>query len=451
MMMFRVFRVPVIVLAVLLILFSAAFAESGNEFDYKLLDDGSIMITAYRGTGPDLVIPEMIDGYTVSGMSHIFGTRTASVKNIKSITVPYTMNEIEPGALRFAEYLTDIRIPEDHPALYFTDGVLYNRKDRSLLLYLQTNTAEHFDVPDGICEIADKAFVRAGLVSISLSGSVEHIGNESFYQCTRLKEITFSDGLKTIGTDAFTNCDMLHEIELPASVTDIAETAFTDAHLKEIRVAPGSTVFTVSDGALINMRDSAVIAFPPFSEAESCVIPEGVKRIGRFAFYRCHHLKQVTFPESLQEIGHGAFLMCNHLPGIDLPDSVVRLEELAFGINSDTEQLHIPAGLTEIVNNFDDLSITELIIPETVTVIDKSFTSLPKLTEVVIPSGVTKIGERSFVFCRNLASITIPASVTDIRSTFTGCARTLVIKVEPGSYAEQYCKDHDLHYEYISG
>ena len=205
----------------------------------------------------------------------------------------------------------------------------------------------------------------------------------------------------------------------------------------------------MSDGALINIRDGVLIAFPHFSEAETCVIPEGVTRIGSLAFYRCHNLKEVVFPEGLREIGHSAFLLCNHLAEINIPDSVVKVEDLAFGTNSDTERLHLPAGLTEIVNNFDDLAITELTIPDTVTAIEKSFTSLPKLTEAVIPGSVTVIGDRCFAFCKNLTSITIPASVTEIRSTFTGCAGTLVIRVEPGSYAERYCLEHRLNCEYI--
>ena len=447
-MMFRRFRVLILFLAVLLVPFAAA--ESEGEFDYKLLDDGNVMLTGYNGSGRDIAFPETIDGYTVYGLSGTFGANTASIANIRSITIPNTLTEIEPGAFRFAQYLTEIHIADDHPVLSFADGVLYSRKDRSLLHYLQTNTAEHFDVPDGIIEIADKAFVRAGLHSVSIPGSVERIGSESFYQCSRLKKIALSEGLKTIGADTFTNCDMLREIEIPASVTDIAESVFTDAHLKEIRVAQDSAVFAVSGGALINTREGVLIAFPPFSEAESCVIPEGVTRIARFAFYRCHNLKQVVFPKTLREIGQGAFLMCNHLTGIDLPDGITRLEERAFGINSDSEQLHLPGGLTEIVNNFDDLAISELKIPETVKVIEKSFTSLPKLTEVVIPHSVTTIGSGSFVFCRNLASITIPASVTDIRSTFIGCTGNLVFRVEPGSFAEQYCREHKLEFEYIS-
>ena len=443
------FRVFIIVLAVMTLLAGAAFAESGDLFEYTVLDDGNAMITAYKGSGPELVFPETIGGHPVTGLSGLFGTRTASVKNLRKISIPDSMTVIEPGALRFAEYLEEISIPADHPVLAFTDGVLYNTKDRVLLLYLQTNTAEHFDVPDGIREIAEQAFVRAGLVSVSLPGSVERLDRESFYQCTALRDVTLNEGLKTIETEVFTDCDKLREIEIPASVTQIAEASFTDAHMKEIRVAPDNPVFTVSDGALINTRDGVLIAFPHFSEAESCAIPDGVRRIGSLAFYRCHNLKQVTFPDSLQEIGHGAFLMCNHLAEIVLPDGVTGLEELAFGINSDTVRLHIPAGLTEIVNNFDDMSITELTIPESVRVIEKSFTSLPDLTEVVIPDGVTTIGSRSFTFCRNLARVTIPASVTEIRTTFAGCAESLVISVSPGSYAEQYCRENQLNYEYI--
>ena len=449
-MMSRLFRIPVLFLVVLFVLSGADAAGSGSGYEYRIREDGSAVITGYRGSDADLVFPESIDGHTVSGLSGSFCIWTVSVKNIRTISIPKTMTAIQPGALQFASYLTEIRIPADHPCLLFSDGVLYDTEKKSLLLYLQSSTAEHLDVPDGIREIEDRAFFRSNLVSVSLPGSVERIGRESFYQCTALRDVELSEGLKTIEADAFTNCDKLREIEIPASVTDIAEAVFTDAHLKEIRVAPGNEVFTVSDGALINTRDGVLIAFPHFSEAESCVIPQEVTRIGRLAFYRCHNLKRVTFPEGLREIGHSAFLLCNHLAEINIPDSVMKVEDLAFGTNSDTERLRLPAGLTEIVNNFDDLAITELTIPDTVTKIEKSFTSLPKLTEAVIPGSVTVIGDRCFAYCRNLARITIPASVTEIRSMFTGCAETLVIRVEPDSYAEAFCREHRLTYEYIS-
>ena len=437
-------------LCLVLLLCAGASAESGGLFEYTVLEDGSAMITGYKGSDTDLVFPETVDGRTVSGLSRSFNAHTAAVKDIRSITVPDTMTVIEPGALQFAGYLTEIRISSDHPVLSFSDGVLYNKQDHSLLLYLQSNTAEHFDVPEGTREIGDNAICRARLVSVSLPGSVERIGRECFYQCTQLSDVSLQEGLKTIDTDAFTNCDKLRRIRIPASVADIAEGAFIDAHLKEFEVDPGNPVFTVSDGALINTRDGILVAFPHFSEAESCIVPEGVTRIGCFAFYRCHNLKQITFPEGLLEIGRGAFLSCNHLAVIDLPDSVVRLEDNAFGGNSDTVSLHLPAGLTEIRNNFDDMAVAELEIPETVTVIERSFTSLPNLTEASVPDSVKVIGSNSFAFCKKLAAVTIPAGTEEIRSNFAGCAGTLVIRVENGSFAEQYCREHQLNYELIS-
>ena len=445
-------RVPALFAALVLLvaMCAGASAESGEDFDYRVLDDGSVMITGYKGSDADLVIPETIGGHAVSGLGNSFDIRTACVSNIRSITVPDSMTEIEPGALQFAGNLAEIRVAADHPALAFEGGALYNRKEQRLLLYLQSNTAEHFEVPEGIRRIEEKAFFRARLVSVRFPDSVESIGREAFYQCTRLAEVSLSEGLKTIETDAFTNCDKLREITLPAGIAEIAEGAFIDAHLKEIRVDPGNPAFIVSDGALINIRDGVLIAYPHYSEAESCAVPEGVTRIGSFAFYRSHNLKRITFPDGLREIGRGAFLMCNHIASIDLPDSVVRLEEGAFGGNSETEHLHLPAGVTEIVNNFDDLAVSALEIPEGVTSIDGSFTTLRNLTEVVLPESLKTVGGNSFAFCRKLAGITIPAGVTEIRSMFTGCAGELMIRTVPGSYAEQYCREHQLKVEYIA-
>ena len=56
---------------------------------------------------------------------------------------------------------------------------------------------------------------------------------------------------------------------------------------------------------------------------------------------------------------------------------------------------------------------------------------------------MTKIGLEAFRGCHGLASVTIPASVTEIgEDAFYGCAEgEIVITVEKGSYAEEYCKD----------
>lgn len=447
------FRTLTLFLIAILILcgMASVSADSVEDvFDYRITDDGSAVITGYKGSAKELVFPETIEGHTVTALGASFSANTVSVKTISSIAIPAVMTAVEPGALQFAEYLTEMIVADDNPVMSFRDGVLYDREKESIVLYLQSNAASDFEIPEGIREIGDKAFYRSKLVSVRFPGSVERIGSESFNQCIRLSEVSLSEGLKSIDKEAFTNCDRLKRIEIPASVTDIAESVFTDSHLKEILVAPGSEVFSVSDGALINERDGVLIAFPHSSGAETCTIPEGVKRIGSFAFYRSHNLKQVNFPDGLLEIGHGAFVSCNHLTELNLPDSIVRLEEASFGCNSDVEKLHIPAGLTEIVNNFNDMAVSELEIPENVTTIKESFCSLRNLTEAVIPAGVKTIGRGAFAFCRNLAGITIPGSVTEFDCTFIGCAGTLLIRTDPGSCVERYCTGHHMRYEYIS-
>lgn len=44
------------------------------------------------------------------------------------------------------------------------------------------------------------------------------------------------------------------------------------------------------------------------------------------------------------------------------------------------------------------------------------------VTEVVIPHGVTEIGDSAFWLCKSLTSITLPEGVTEIGSSaFSGC------------------------------
>ena len=372
------YRFFALLLAALLTAGCAAFAESGEGlFEYRLLQDGNALVTGYGGNGDTLVLPDAVDGHPVTGLSKTFSYNSPFISDVKCLQVPETLTDIEPGALQFSRSLTDIQIAEGNPALAFSDGVLYNMEKKSLVLYLSGNTEESFEIPDGIREIEDKAFVRTTLKTLRFSETMEHVGSECFDQAL-LTEIILNEGLKTIDAEAFTNCDRLQSITIPASVTDIGEAAFTDNRLTEIRVAPGNPVFTVSDGALINLRDGVALAFPTRAEQESCAIPEGVTRIGRFAFYRCHNLKNVSFPAGLQVIAHGAFSSCNHIVSFDLPDSLAVLEEGAFEGNNEAAYITIPAGVTEIGNN-----------------------SL-------------------------------------------NCGKDLVIRVAPGSCAEQFCREHNL-------
>ena len=73
--------------------------------------------------------------------------------------------------------------------------------------------------------------------------------------------------------------------------------------------------------------------------------------------------------------------------------------------------------------------------------------------ELAIPSEldghtVKGIGDKAFSKCSGLTIITLPDGVTGIGDeAFDGCGRLTIIVTE-GSYAEQYCADNGLTFQY---
>jgi hypothetical protein len=72
----------------------------------------------------------------------------------------------------------------------------------------------------------------------------------------------------------------------------------------------------------------------------------------------------------------------------------------------------------------------------------KKYTGIDE--NVVIPDGVTEIGNRAFYWNTKLKTVIIPDGVTSIGdSAFTGCEK-LTIHAPAGSYAEQYAKEKNI-------
>lgn len=126
----------------------------------------------------------------------------------------------------------------------------------------------------------------------------------------------------------------------------------------------------------------------------SVIIPNGVTKIGDYAFIHCIRMTSITIPNSVTHIGLAAFNGCEELLGVTIPDSVTSLGAVAFSSCPKLSSVTIPNSVTSIGQN--------------------TFSGCSALTGVTIPSSVTSIGDSAFHFCTGLTSVTIPDSVTSI-------------------------------------
>lgn len=99
-----------------------------------------------------------------------------------------------------------------------------------------------------------------------------------------------------------------------------------------------------------------------------------------------------------------------------------------------------------VLKSYTENATGTVVIPDGVTSIgDFAFYGCSGLTSVTIPGSVTSIGESAFSGCSSLASVTIPGSVTSIgKSAFSGCTGLKTITVDSSN--AKYSSDGGILY-----
>ncbi len=176
-------------------------------------------------------------------------------------------------------------------------------------------------------------------------------------------------------------------------------------------------------------------AFAGCSDIIEVIIPDSVKSIGATAFKECTSLNSLTMGEGVTSVGKNAFSSCSNLAHVYITDLTKWCNisfSYAVSILSKTDFSNPLSNGASLYLNGE--MITDLVIPEGVTKIgDAAFYGLINVKSVVIPEGVVSIGENSFNNCTDLESMVIPVSATTIDKTAVkGCSK-LVFIFYPGT------------------
>ena len=163
--------------------------------------------------------------------------------------------------------------------------------------YYGSSSMDGYTMPDNVTAINDFAYARSNISALTIPNTVTSIGYGAFY-----------------------HCDSLSDIVIPTSVTDIEPFAFDNTKWLDDWYTRGQEFLIVGDGILLayNGSDSHV------------TIPEGVKKIAPYVFYKHNGLLSVSLPDSLVEIGEAAFSGCTNLYDVYGGTNVKVIKDRAF-------------------------------------------------------------------------------------------------------------------------
>lgn len=324
----------------------------------------------------------------------------------------------------------------------------------------------------------------SSLTSVIIPDTVTIIKSHAFSGCDNLKYLSIGKNVEEIGESAFSWCNSLKSIQIPNSVKKIGSNAF-DSH-PNVRIDVNlpkhlrnyfseESPYYGERPIVIDYENKIFVSLNSDFEGDY-VVPEGITKISRNAFYGCTKLTSVSIPDSVVEIGESAFKYCSNLTSITIPCSVNSIGRYAFGgcenlttlIVSDKVQIgqfaftgckklkerscYVDGICYELYfhNNTaivvdSDKSCTIVVIPSEVTVDKKyykvtaigdgAFYGCKKMKSVKIPESVKAVGDYPFGGCESLTEITIESTIKDFdqldynRYLFNDCVnvKTLIV------------------------
>lgn len=312
------------------------------------------------------------------------------------------------------------------------------------------NSIQTIVIGDQITQIGRNAFPWTACSTIKFGKNVRSIGERAFNGCRNLNgDLTLPDSVQTIGAGAFQGCEKLSgDLTIPDSVVEIGEGAFRDCKNLNGTLTLGKNLRTIGKEAfsgcaftgsltipegVTEIADSAFGAGIPLKKygmfTGTLTLPSTLKTIGAEAFAYTDFSGELLIPDGVTSIGANAFKECDGFGGLlSLPDNVKTVGESAFYLCKGFTGLKLSASLTKIEErSFAHMYglKTEVVIPEGVTEIGESAFSCSHMPSVRFPSTLKKIGKQAFYLTfglTNYSTITFPNGLEVIEDeAFDSC------------------------------
>ena len=244
---------------------------SGDGFYYSLYENNTAVITGWKPVDCKLVIPDKVDGYTVT---RIGKDAFRDLEAIKYVSVSSGIRVIEANAFAGCKEL----------------------------LYAELG--------GGVIKIGDGAFSECSALREIYGGeAVTDIGNSAFMFCSSLAKFTFGPSIKSIGNNAFYYCSALSEVDLSSGKKSGSDS-----------IILGNGVFAYCAGlTYVNLGKASSVPGEGFVKCTSLVrinLGDGIASVGEQGFRGCENLETVYIGKNLTEIGDAAFYDCASLSNI---------------------------------------------------------------------------------------------------------------------------------------
>ena len=452
-----------------------------GDYEYSLTIDGKARITAYSGSDEKIVVPDKLDGITVSEI----GASAFLHASMSSIEIPASIEYIAgENPFMDCKNLTEFIVAGDNSEYCAKDGILYSKDMSKLLCYPISKKGSSFTIPDTVSALGIAAFCDTQLEEIIFPSSLSELDRHAvsynlmltkadlsgtqldavsvmcFAGCTLLSDVKLPDSLLMVNEAAFAGCANLAEITLPESLTYVGQNAFAGTALESIRIPASvsdigycafgydSNLNPIDGFIIIGEANSAASAYATDSDTD-------YEYKNDFKFYTPEYAEQAEEFAKLDvktsddyayaEIDGGiAIISCSSA------ESVVDVPAEFDGI-----------AVTRIYDGaFSGISAAEINLPDTVeTIGDMAFRYCQSLKSIVIPDSVHSIGDKAFSECSALESVVIPGSCETIgEEPFFYCTSLKEISMssaEGGNFSSEngilYNKDKTLLVMYPTG